>query len=166
MNKASLPAVEEILSTMEQELLPMVSADTLIIGVHSGGVWLAERLHQSLGLSTELGSLDISFYRDDFSRVGLHPQVKGSHLPEVIDDRDIILIDDVLHTGRTIRAAMNEIFSYGRPSKVCLAVLVERSGRELPVQADVVGQHLQMRDEEYVKLAGPDPLELSITKKN
>jgi len=166
MNNGSLPTVDEILSTMEQELRPMVSTDSLIIGVHSGGVWIAERLHQSLGLSTKLGSLDISFYRDDFSRVGLHPQVKSSHLPEVIDDRDIMLIDDVLHTGRTIRAAMNEIFSYGRPGKVRLAVLVERSGRELPVQADVVGQHLQMRDDEYVKLTGPDPLELSITKKN
>ncbi len=166
MSNKTLQTVDEILSNMEQELHPMINSDTLMIGVHSGGVWLAERLHRSFGLSTALGSLDISFYRDDFSRVGLHPQVRGSNLPEVLDERDIILIDDVLHTGRTIRAALNEIFSYGRPGNVRLAVLVERSGRELPIQADVVGQHLQMNNDEYVKLAGPDPLALSITRKN
>lgn len=166
MSDSALPTVSSILARMEQELRPTINADTLMIGVHSGGVWLAEQLHHSFDLATELGSLDISFYRDDFSRVGLHPQVKGSHLPDLIDECNIILVDDVLHTGRTIRAALNEIFSYGRPANVRLAVLVERSGRELPVQADVVGHHLQMRDDEYVKLSGPDPLELSVTKKN
>jgi pyrimidine operon attenuation protein/uracil phosphoribosyltransferase len=166
MNSTSPPPVAELLNKMEQALQPLLDDDTLMIGVHSGGVWLAERLHQSLDMRTALGSLDISFYRDDFSRVGLHPQVKGSHLPEDVDERSIILVDDVLHTGRTIRAALNEIFSYGRPGCVRLAVLVERDGRELPIQADVIGQHLQMHQDEYVKLSGPNQLELSITKKD
>ena len=82
------------------------------------------------------GSLDISFYRDDFSRIGLNPKVKASQLPEDISDRHILLIDDVLQTGRTIRAAMNEIFDYGRPASIKLCVLLERNGRELPIQAD------------------------------
>ncbi len=166
MISTNLPPVTDILDKMKQAMQQLLNSHTLMIGVHSGGVWLAERLHQSLDLHTELGTLDISFYRDDFSRVGLHPRVKGSHLPEDVDERSIILVDDVLHTGRTIRAALNEIFSYGRPRCVLLAVLVERDGRELPIQADVIGQHLQMNEDEYIKLSGPDQLELSIIKRD
>ncbi len=136
-----------------------------MVGIHTGGVWVAERLHRLLGLDEPLGTLDISFYRDDFTRVGMNPQVRPSHIPFNVDDRHIVLVDDVLHTGRTIRAALNEIFDYGRPASVLLAVLVERPGRELPVEAQVAGRHLELAPDEYVELAGPEPLELSVVKK-
>jgi len=128
----------------------------LIVGIHSGGVWVAERLHSLTGNVEELSALDISFYRDDFSRVGLNPEVRSSSIPVSVEDRNIILVDDVLHTGRTIRAGLNEIFSYGRPAKVILCVMIERSGRELPIQADIVGMHLDLGDNENVKLTNPD----------
>ena len=106
--------------------------------------------------------LDISFYRDDFTRIGMNPQVKPSQLPFTLDDRNIILVDDVLHTGRTIRAAMNELFDYGRPASILLATLVERSGRELPIEANVVGLTMELGCGEQVKLSGPEPLALEI----
>jgi pyrimidine operon attenuation protein/uracil phosphoribosyltransferase len=136
-----------------------------MIGIHTGGVWVAKRLHQSLGLTTPLGSIDISFYRDDFSRIGLHPQVKASEIPDDIEDRCLILVDDVLQTGRTIRAALNEIFSWGRPTTVQLAVLVERGGRELPIQPDVVGARLDLKPSQYIKLSGPDLLKFSVSER-
>ena len=131
----------------------------LMVGIHTGGVWIAEALHKKLKLSDPLATLDISFYRDDFSRIGINPKVKPSSLPPQVDNRHIILIDDVLQTGRTIRAAMNEIFDYGRPASITLVCLVERDGRELPVQADIVGQHLQLEENQHIKLIGPDNLE-------
>lgn len=130
----------------------------LIIGIQTGGVWLAEKLRQRLQLEEELATLDISFYRDDFSRIGMNPQVKPSHIPQQIEDRHIVLVDDVLQSGRTIRAAMNEIFDYGRPASITLACLIVRSGRELPIQADVVGQQLELANNEQIKLTGPSPL--------
>jgi len=130
----------------------------LMVGIHTGGVWLAEKLHQKLNITDELSTLDISFYRDDFSRIGMNPQVKPSSLPPQVEDRHIILVDDVLQTGRTIRAAMNEIFDYGRPASITLACLIERSGRELPIQADAVGQRLELANNEQIKLSGPEPL--------
>jgi pyrimidine operon attenuation protein / uracil phosphoribosyltransferase len=138
--------------------------DPAMVGIHTGGVWIAERLHRKLGLQMPLGSLDISFYRDDFTRIGMNPQVRPSELPFDIDDRHIILVDDVLHTGRTIRAALNELFDYGRPASILLAVLVERSGRELPIEADVVGRKMDLGVGEHVKLTGPEPLTLELQK--
>jgi len=136
--------------------------DVLMVGIHTGGVWVAEHLHALLKLQQPLGQLNIAFYRDDFSRIGLHPHVKPSTLPFQIENRHLILVDDVLHTGRTIRAALNEIFDYGRPASVTLAVLVERNGRELPIQADVIGYSLCLEPGKYIKLNGPEPLSLEI----
>ncbi len=138
--------------------------DPLMIGIHTGGVWLAERLHKMLKIKQPLATLDISFYRDDFSRIGMNPQVKTSSLPAQVEDCHIILVDDVLQTGRTIRAAMNEIFDYGRPASITLACLIERPGRELPIQADVIGQCLELNDHEEIKLTGPEPLAWEIKR--
>ncbi len=135
-----------------------------LLGIHTGGVWVAQQLQTLLGISDPLGSLDIAFYRDDFSRIGMQPQVKPSELPFDVDGRHIILVDDVLYTGRTIRAALNEIFDYGRPDSVLLAVLVDRGGRELPIQADVSGTHVFLERGENVKLIGPDPLRLVVQR--
>ena len=110
-----------------------------IIGIHRGGAWLAERLHADLGLSEAYGTLDISFYRDDFATTGLRNNVKSSHIPFEIEHRAIILCDDILNSGRSVRAALNEIFEFGRPASVGLAVLFDRGGRELPISAQFKG---------------------------
>ncbi len=137
-------------------------ADPLMIGIHTGGVWVAERLHRELKLAEPLGTLNIAFYRDDFTRIGVHPRVDPSNLPFEVEDRHIVLVDDVLHTGRTVRAALNEIFDYGRPASVLLAVLVDRGGKELPICADVTGATLELPPGRHVKLTGPEPLRLSV----
>lgn len=154
--------INATLSYMADELRPRLTHNPIMIGVHTGGVWVAERLHQTLDLPEPLGTLDISFYRDDFTRAGVNPQVKTSHLPTNIEDRHVILVDDVLHTGRTIRAALNEIFDYGRPASVTLAVLICRDGRELPVEAQVIGHTLKLKPHEHIKLTGPEPLQLNV----
>ena len=157
---------EKLLDNLAEQLKTLLTDKAidqpLMVGIHTGGVWVANALHQKLSLEQPLSTLDISFYRDDFSRIGMNPQVKPSNLPSQVDDRHIILVDDVLHTGRTIRAAMNEIFDYGRPASITLVCLVERSGREIPIQADVVGQHLPLDSNQHIKLTGPEPLELVI----
>jgi len=161
--------IDQLLSDLATQLKRRLSDGgveaPLMIGIHSGGVWVAERLHQMLGLKDPLGHLDISFYRDDFSRIGMNPQVKPSHLPFSVDNRHIILVDDVLHTGRTIRAALNEIFDYGRPAAVSLAVLIDRGGRELPIEANVTGLKMELATGENVKLKGPAPLSLHVARK-
>jgi len=165
MNPAALDPVK-LLARMEHDLAVYRELTPLMVGVHTGGVWIAERLHRTLGLADALGTLDISFYRDDFTRIGMNPEVKASHLPVHVDNRHVILVDDVLHTGRTTRAAMNVIFDYGRPASIILAVLVERNGRELPIQADVVGAKLELSPRQQVKLSGPEKLALTITEKS
>ena len=155
-----------IIDGMAEQLQELVTRtgrnDPAMVGIHTGGVWVARQLHAQLNISEPLGSLDISFYRDDFTRIGMNPVVQPSQLPFSLDNRHIILVDDVLQTGRTIRAAMNEIFDYGRPASITLACLVDRSGRELPIQADIIGQHLQISPQQHIKLSGPEPLELVI----
>ncbi len=154
--------INATLSYMADELRPQLARNPIMIGVHTGGAWVAEHLHKALDLAEPLGTLDISFYRDDFTRVGVNPQVKTSNLPTNIEDRHVILVDDVLHTGRTIRAALNEIFDYGRPASVTLAVLICRDGRELPIEAQLIGHTLKLKAHEHIKLTGPQPLQLKI----
>ena len=159
-------SVEQLLTQLTANLETYLAQNgrenPVIIGIRTGGAWLAQRLHQALNPADPLGVLDISFYRDDFSRLGLHPDVKPSSIPFDVEARHLILVDDVLQTGRTIRAALNEIFDYGRPASVTLACLVELSGRELPIRADVVGQALELAPNEHIKLTGPRPLQLEI----
>jgi pyrimidine operon attenuation protein/uracil phosphoribosyltransferase len=162
----SVDNIPSILERMAGEIVGRIEQsgrrNPAMIGIHTGGVWVAAKLHELLAIPVPLGSLDISFYRDDFTRIGMNPVVRPSQLPFSIDDRHIILVDDVLHTGRTIRAAMNELFDYGRPASILLATLVERDGRELPIQANVVGSHVRLTPEQHIKLLGPDPLKLEI----
>ena len=132
-----------------------------MIGIRTGGEWIAEKIHQKLQLKDELGVIDISFYRDDFSKIGLNPTVKPSSIPWEIEGQHIILVDDVLYTGRTTRAALNEIFDFGRPASVTLVTLLDRKGcRELPFQADVIGQSIECS--QTIKVTGPEPLKVSI----
>jgi len=161
----SLPSVESLIEKLAQALTPYFATpetQPIIVGIETGGVWIAEQIRQRLAPSAELGRLDISFYRDDFTRKGLQPVVKPSSLPIDIDDRTIVLIDDVLQSGRTIRAAMNEIFDYGRPQKIVLAILIDRGQREIPVQPDFVGASLSLDSHSHIKLIGPQPLHLEL----
>ncbi len=144
--------VETILGDMAQAIRPMLNSSSLLVAICSGGVWIAEHLHRQLEISEPLGLVDISFYRDDFSRAGLNPKVHTSSLPVAIDGRHIILVDDILHTGRTVRAAVNELFAWGRPASVVLAVLVDRGGLELPYRAEVVGHRIALEKNRFVKV--------------
>jgi pyrimidine operon attenuation protein/uracil phosphoribosyltransferase len=137
-------------------------SDAVMIGIHTGGVWVATELHRLLKIEQPLGSLNISFYRDDFTRIGMHPQVEPSSLPFTVDDQNIILVDDVLHTGRTVKAALNAIFDYGRPASVLLVTLIDRPGHELPIQADIVGQFVDVLAKQHIKLNGPEPLSIEV----
>ncbi|MBS1270435.1 MAG: Bifunctional protein pyrR [Gammaproteobacteria bacterium] len=161
----SRPDIEEILNVLETGLQDMLTLDPLLVGIHTGGAWLAEHLHHRVRLKEPTGYLDIGFYRDDFTRIGINPRVKASHLPVDIDERHIVLVDDVLHTGRTTRAAMNVLFDYGRPRSIILVVGIERNGRELPIQPDIVGMHLRLSATQHVKLHGPGELSFTISEK-
>ena len=158
--------INVLLLNLEAEIRSQIAERKLnkpiLIGIHSGGAWIARYLHTRLNVLDPLGLLDISFYRDDFSEIGIHPKVKPSQLPSHLEGRDIILIDDVFYTGRTIRAALNEIFDYGRPSQVLLAVLIERDGRQIPLRPDCVGTRLALPPGQRVKLTGPEPLGIHI----
>lgn len=159
--------LKDILANFDQGVASYVrdaGEEVCLIGIRTGGVWLARRAAELLNANLSVGELNIAFYRDDFSRIGMHPTVEPSVLNFDVTDKHLLLIDDILFTGRTIRAAMNEIFDYGRPASIGLAVLVDRGGRELPIQADVVGTSLSLGPNEHVKLSGPNPLKLELCK--
>jgi pyrimidine operon attenuation protein/uracil phosphoribosyltransferase len=141
---ASLPDAEKLCQQLARELKAQVKASTAMIGIHTGGAWVAERLHAALGMQEPLGLLDIAFYRDDYAKQGLAKDPKRSKIPFAVEGRDLLLVDDVLHTGRTVRAAMNELFDYGRPASIALVVLAERGGRQLPVCAQFAGARVEV----------------------
>ncbi len=124
-----------------------------LVGIWSGGAWLAERLHKDLALPGAAGSLSITLHRDDFAERGLGSTAGATRLPFEVEGRHIILVDDVLFTGRTIRAALNELFDFGRPARVSLAVLVDRGGRELPVEAQCAAARLTLPAAQRLSLA-------------
>lgn len=154
--------IEKVATDTKKRLTSHAVSDYVIIGIRTGGVWIAEKLHETLECPTPLGILDISFYRDDFSRNGLNPTVKPSNLPFDIEEQDVLLVDDVLMSGRTVRAALNELFDYGRPRSVTLLCLVELKGRELPIQADVIGESITLKPQQRIKLAGPQELHIEL----
>lgn len=138
MPLTELPDAEAQCRALAELIRPQLAANTALVGIHSGGVWIAQRLRELLGASLlpeEIGLIDVSFYRDDFGEKGLHPQIKPTAIPFEVEGRSLLLVDDVLYTGRTTRAAINELFDYGRPASVELAVLADRGGRELPICA-------------------------------
>ncbi|TBR43839.1 bifunctional pyr operon transcriptional regulator/uracil phosphoribosyltransferase PyrR [Marinomonas agarivorans] len=159
--------IEAALAKMSQALVQHCQQNNIsnpvVVGIHSGGVWLAEKLIKHIKTTEPLATLDITFYRDDFTRAGLHPKVKQTLLPST-ENRHIILVDDVLMSGRTIRAAMNEIFDFGRPSSITLAILYDLQKRELPIRADVVGEVIQLEENQRIKLSGPKPLSVALIK--
>ena len=152
MSLLTLPDAEAQCVALAELIRPTLPSDIVLIGIHSGGAWIARRLSELLGLQGEIGLIDVSFYRDDFGEKGLHPQVKPTSIPFEIEARHLILVDDVLYTGRTTRAAINELFDYGRPASVKLAVLADRGGRELPIYAEFCAWHPELSDTEELVL--------------
>ncbi len=134
-----------------------------IVGIHSGGAWLAERLAKEMGLEDRLGFIDVSFYRDDYAEKGLRPDVKPSQITFDVEGATVLLVDDVLYTGRTTRAAINELFDYGRPARIMLAALVDRGGRELPVAADFLADTVNVGAKESIQLERADNGSFSLT---
>ena len=132
------------------------TANLALIGIRRRGVPLAQRIARAMrgidGVDVPVGTLDITLYRDDLSKVAQQPVVHSSEIPFVVDDKDLILVDDVLYTGRTIRAAMNGLFDQGRPQRVRLAVLIDRGHRELPIEASFVGRHVQTSSREIIEV--------------
>jgi pyrimidine operon attenuation protein / uracil phosphoribosyltransferase len=157
-----LPDAEELLAALIKQMRTQLLPETGLIGIRTGGVWLAERLHRELGLKVPCGTLDVSFYRDDFRGKGLKHQVKPSDIPFDVDNRPLVIVDDVLFTGRTIRAAMNELFDYGRPASIRLAALIDRGGRELPIAAQFVGTTVTLPAGQNIELARDDAGRLSL----
>ena len=138
----TLPDAELMLAALADRMRGAVAFDACFVGIHSGGAWIADRLAQMIPGQHPVGYIDVSFYRDDFSRKGLKPEVKRTELPFEVEGATIVLVDDVLYTGRSVRAAINELFDYGRPQRIELAVLVDRGGRELPIEATYAGTRL------------------------
>jgi len=147
-----LPDAETLCLDLTRQLRPHITPETGMVGIHTGGAWLAERLHQELGFVVPLGMLDISFYRDDYRKSGLHKSVRASKIPFDVNGRHLLLVDDVLYTGRTVRAAMNELFDYGRPETIRLAALVDRGERQLPICAQYVGTSLTVPKDSMLRL--------------
>lgn len=139
-----LPDAEKLCEQLAGELAPKLTVKSAMIGLYTGGAWLAERLHARLGMKEALGLMDIAFYRDDYHAQGLHHDPKRTRIPFDVSGRDVLLVDDVLYTGRTIRAAMNELFDYGRPASIALVVLADRGGRQLPICAQYCGARVEV----------------------
>ena len=151
-----LPDAEQLLEALITKMRPEVGPETGLIGIHTGGVWIAERLHDALGIKTPLGAIDVSFYRDDYKRSGLKANTRRTELPFDVEGAAIVLVDDVLFTGRSVRAAVNELFDFGRPGSVELAVLIDRGGRELPIEPTYTGARLAVAHNLSIVLSRDD----------
>ena len=163
---ATLPDPDGLIGTLASQMRGKLSAGAALVGIYTGGAWVAERLHRELAIETPLGLLAVTLHRDDFRRIGLHRESRRSQIPFAVDGREIVLVDDVLHTGRTIRAALNELFDFGRPAAVRLAVLADRGGRELPMAADFVAARVEAAlDEELVLSNESGKLRLAAVKR-
>ncbi len=155
---------EQLYTQLEAAIKPaLTGTDKLaIVGIYSGGAWLAERLARALGV-TEVGFVDVSFYRDDYAERGLSAEVRPSQVPFDVDGATILLVDDVLYTGRTTRAAINTLFDYGRPARIMLAALVDRGGRQLPVAADFCASAVTLDATQMLVLQQADDGRLSLS---
>jgi pyrimidine operon attenuation protein/uracil phosphoribosyltransferase len=148
----TLPDAERLLERLIDQIRPDIQPESALVGIHTGGVWIAQRLHAALGLRLPMGTIDVAFYRDDYKQKGLASAVRPSDIPFSVEDAHIILVDDVLYTGRTIRAAMNEIFDYGRPTSIRLAALVDRGGRQLPISPQYIGGQVTVAQRQSIEL--------------
>jgi len=157
-----LPDAEKLCQELVRELKPLIGPKTAMVGLYTGGVWLAERLHKELGIKSPLGLMDIAFYRDDYAARGLKHDPKRTKIPFDVNGAELLLVDDVLYSGRTVRAAMNELFDYGRPASIALVVLADRGGRQLPICAQHVGAKVEVPDGMRLRLKRDDAGRLAL----
>lgn len=157
-----LPEAEAVLAALAERMAPAVAHDAAFVGIYSGGAWIAERLAKMLPGDHAVGFIDVSFYRDDYNRSGLKPNTRRTDLPFDVEAATLVLVDDVLYTGRSVRAAINELFDFGRPAAVELAVLVDRGGRELPIEPTYTGARLAVARDLSIVLSRDDQGKLSL----
>jgi len=154
-----LPDAEAALAALADRMRGAIAFDAAFVGIYSGGAWLAERLAAMLPGNHPVGFIDVSFYRDDYARTGLKPNARRTELPFDVAGATIVLVDDVLYTGRSVRAAINELFDFGRPDRIELAVLVDRGGAIEPLHPEEVPVRVERaRAHEAVSSAGGAPL--------
>ena len=142
----------EITAKIQTQLEINGAPNAALVGIHSGGVWLMQRILASIKQDVPFGMLDAALYRDDYAQRGLKSEPKPSNIAFDVTDKHIILIDDIFYTGRTTRAAMNELFDYGRPASITLAVLINRGGAELPIAPNIVGANIDLKPNQDLQL--------------
>ena len=163
MTPPQVPDAEATLAALAERMRGAVAYDAAFVGIYSGGAWLAERLPALIPGEHPVGFIDVSFYRDDYSTKGLKGGSRRTSLPFDVDRATIVLVDDVLFTGRSVRAAINELFDFGRPACIELAVLIDRGGRELPIEPTYCGARLSVaRDLSIVLSRDGDKLKLGV----
>ncbi len=170
-DQSQLPDAEALINILADKLLPLLQKNTALVGIQSGGVWVMQSLLAKLDKTMakhaiEHGTLDVSFYRDDYAKRGLKPDNQPSQIAFDVENKHIILIDDVFYTGRTTRAAMNELFDYGRPASITLIALVNRGGRELPISPQITAMDLSLKPTENLQLIQLADGQLSFTIKS
>ncbi len=158
-----LPDPETLLAEITAKIQAQLQPNTALVGIHSGGVWLMNRILDSIKQDIPHGMLDAAFYRDDYAQRGLKTEPKPSNIAFDVTDKHIILIDDIFYTGRTTRAAMNELFDYGRPASIQLAVLINRGGGELPITPDIVGAEILLKPNQNLQLSQDTKGKLHLT---
>lgn len=161
-----LPNPENLLSDLTSAIKTQLQDNSAIVGIHSGGVWVMERVLAKLDEEIPFGTLDAAFYRDDFAQRGLKSRPQAANIPFDVKDKHIILIDDIFYTGRTTRAAINELFDYGRPASITLAVLINRGGAELPISPQIVGAEFPLMPNQRFQLSKTTQGKLSLTLEN
>lgn len=158
-----LPDPEVLLDEVTTKIVDLIQPDTAIIGIHRGGVWIMEHVLTLTQQVVPFGTLDAALYRDDFAQRGLKETLQPTNIPFNVKDKHIILIDDIFYTGRTTRAAINELFDYGRPASITLAVLINRGGAQLPIQPQIVGANIQLEPNQRFKLSRTSQGKLTLT---
>ncbi len=158
-----LPSPEILLDEVTTQIVNIIQPNTAVVGIHRGGVWMMERILDSIQQEVPSGTLDAALYRDDFAQRGLKDELQPANIPFNIKDKHIILIDDIFYTGRTTRAAINELFDYGRPASITLAVLINRGGAQLPIQPQIVGADIFLKPEQRFQLSRTSQGKLTLT---
>jgi pyrimidine operon attenuation protein / uracil phosphoribosyltransferase len=166
----TIPNPETLLSAISAQIKTQIeshgAANCALVGIHSGGVWLMDSILKSLKIDMLNGTLDAAMYRDDYNQRGLKAETKPANISFDITDKHIILIDDIFYTGRTTRAAMNELFDYGRPASISLAVLINRGGAELPIAPNIVGATILLKPNQNLQLSLDTKGKLHLTLEN
>lgn len=148
-----LPNPETLLADITAKIAEKINPNSALVGIHSGGVWLMRRVLETLKADIPFGTLDAALYRDDYAARGLKTNLKPSDIAFDVTDKHIILIDDIFYTGRTTRAAMNELFDYGRPASITLAVLINRGGAQLPITPNITGAEILLQADQNLQLS-------------